>query len=145
MRIVLFSLALAPFFCQAQNKVVTAEETVNQVVEEKEVTDEDQVYTIVEQQPEYPGGMTAMTAFIKDNLSYPASAKEKNITGTVFVSFVVGKDGVISDVNTIKGISPECDKEAERLISAMPQWKPGKQNGKLMNVRFFFPVKFTGN
>jgi periplasmic protein TonB len=104
--------------------------------------DDDKIFTVVEQQPEYAGGLEAMYKFINKSMRYPASARRMGVEGTVFVSFVVDKEGKISQVQTIKGISPDCDKEAIRVIQLMPSWKPGKQNGKPVSVRFVLPLKF---
>jgi periplasmic protein TonB len=101
------------------------------------------VYTIVQQQPEFIGGAAAMMKFIGQHVKYPASARRMGTEGSVFVSFVVEPDGKISEVQTIKGISVDCDKEAMRVIQSMPPWKPGKQNGKAVRVRFVLPVKFV--
>ena len=120
---------------------VVFEEPVVQVVEE----DENKVFLVVEQQPEFEGGYEAMMNFIKKNMRYPASARRMGIDGTVYVSFVVGKDGGINDVKVIRGISADCDKEAVRVVQAMPPWKPGKQNGKPVFVRFNLPIKFKLN
>lgn len=119
---------------------VVFEEPVEEVVE-----DENQVFTVVEQQPEFTGGMQALATYLQKNIRYPASARRMGVDGTVYVQFVVSKDGSISEVKTIRGVSADCDKEAERVINAMPNWKPGKQNGKAVNVRFVLPVKFKLN
>lgn len=121
---------------------VVFEEPVAEVVVEEE---EDKIFTVVEQQPEFEGGYAAMMAFIKKNMRYPASARRMGIDGTVYVSFVVSKDGTISEVKTIRGISADCDKEAMRVVSMMPPWKPGRQNGKPVFVRFVLPIKFQLN
>jgi periplasmic protein TonB len=120
---------------------VVFEEPVVEVVAE----DENKVFLVVEQQPEFEGGYEAMMNFIRKNMRYPASARRMGIDGTVFVSFVVGKDGSINDVKVIRGISADCDKEAVRVVQAMPPWKPGKQNGKPVFVRFNLPIKFKLN
>jgi len=120
---------------------VVFDEPVVQVVEE----DENKVFLVVEQQPEFEGGYEAMMNFIRKNMRSPASARRMGIDGTVFVSFVVGKDGAINDVKVIRGISADCDKEAVRVVQAMPPWKPGKQNGKPVFVRFNLPIKFKLN
>lgn len=120
---------------------VVFEEPVVAVVEE----DANKVFLVVEQQPEFEGGYEAMMNFIRKNMRYPASARRMGIDGTVFVSFVVGKDGTINDVKVIRGISADCDKEAVRVVQAMPPWKPGKQNGKPVFVRFNLPIKFKLN
>lgn len=120
---------------------VVFEEPVEEVV----VEDENQVFTVVEQQPEFEGGMNAMYTFIQKNMKYPTSARRMGIDGKVFVQFVVSKDGSISEVKAIRGISADCDKEAERVVSMMPKWKPGKQNGKAVNVRYVIPIQFKLN
>ncbi len=121
---------------------IVFEEPVAEVVVEE---DENKIFTVVEQQPEFEGGYAAMMAFIKKNMRYPASARRMGVDGTVYVSFVVSKDGSISEVKTIRGISADCDKEAMRVVSMMPPWKPGRQNGKPVFVRFVLPIKFQLN
>lgn len=103
----------------------------------------DKIYTLVEHQPEYVGGMDAMKEFIASHMQYPEEARKKGIEGTTFISFIVNTDGSISDVLPVKGISPECDAEAIRVIKSMPNWIPGKQSGKIVNVRFVMPIKFA--
>ena len=120
---------------------VVFEEPVEEVV----VEDDNQVFTVVEQQPEFQGGYEAMMNFIRKNMRYPASARRMGVDGTVYVQFVVGKDGAITEVKTIRGISADCDKEAERVVKMMPNWKPGRQNGKPVFVRFVLPIRFKLN
>jgi len=119
---------------------VVFDEPVAEVVEE--TNDEDVIFTIVEQSAEFPGGLEAMARFLQKNMKYPAVARRMGVEGTVFVSFVIDREGIISDIKVVKGISAECDKEASRVISTMPPWKPGKQNGKAVKCRFVLPVKF---
>jgi protein TonB len=114
-------------------------------VEEIIVEDEDQLFTVVDQQPEFEGGYEAMMAFIKQNMKYPPNARRMQIEGTVHVSFIVSKTGTISEVKVLRGIMTECDREAVRVVQLMPAWKPGKQNGKNVNVRFILPLKFRLN
>ena len=121
---------------------IVFEEPVQEVVV---VEDENKIFTGVEQQPEFNGGYEAMMNFIQKNMRYPARARRMGVDGTVYVSFVVSKDGSISEVKTIRGISADCDKEAMRVVSMMPPWKPGKQNGKPVFVRFVLPIKFKLN
>lgn len=121
---------------------VVFEEPVQEVVVEE---DDNKIFTVVEQQPEFEGGYEAMMNFIRKNMRYPASARRMGVDGTVYVSFVVSKDGSISEVKTIRGISADCDKEAMRVVQMMPPWKPGKQNGKPVFVRFVLPIKFKLN
>lgn len=118
---------------------VIFDEPVAEIIKE---SDEDVIFTIVEQPAEYQGGLEAMAKFLQKNMKYPAIARRMGTEGSVFVSFVIDRDGVISDIQVIKGISTECDKEATRVISLMPPWKPGKQNGKPVRCRFVLPVKF---
>jgi protein TonB len=103
---------------------------------------EEQVFLAVEQQPEFPGGESALIAYIAKNTKYPAIARENNIEGRVFISFVVEKDGNISDVKVIRGIGGGCDEEAKRVIKGLPKFTPGKQNGRPVRVQFNVPVNF---
>ncbi len=121
---------------------VVFEEPVKEVVVAE---DENKIFTVVEQQPEFAGGYEAMMNFIRKNMRYPASARRMGVDGTVYVSFVVSKDGSISEVKVIRGISADCDKEAMRVVGMMPAWRPGKQNGKPVFVRFVLPIKFQLN
>lgn len=116
----------------------TFEEPAPAVVEE----DVNKVFLVVEQPPEFEGGMEAMYKFINKNMKYPASARRMNIEGSVFVGFVVDADGKISEAAVIKGISADCDKEALRVVQMMPKWKPGKQSGRPVRVKFVLPIKF---
>jgi periplasmic protein TonB len=120
---------------------VVFEEPVQEVV----VADPNEIFTVVEQNPEYPGGYDAMMNFVRANMVYPPAARRLGIEGTVYVSFIVHKTGVIDEVKILRGVSAECDKEAIRVISKMPNWIPGKQNGHLVNVRFTLPLKFRLN
>ena len=112
--------------------------------EVKKVADTDETYSIVtvQQQPEFKNGLAAMYQFLNKNIVYPAVARENGIEGTVYVSFVVGKDGSIRDVQVKRGIAGGCNEEAVRVIKLMPNWNPGKQNGKAVSVTFTMPVKF---
>lgn len=100
------------------------------------------VYTIVETMPQYPGGDDAMMKYLAINISYPQTAKDKGVQGTVFVAFVVEKDGKISNVKILRGIGNGCDEEVVRVVKTMPDWKPGTQAGKPVRVQFNLPVKF---
>jgi protein TonB len=105
--------------------------------------DPTRVWITVEQQPEFPGGLSEMMKFVNKHIKYPSAARRMSIAGTVFISFVVNADGTIDQIETIKGIYADCDKEAMRVIGKMPAWKPGKQNGKAVKVRFVLPIKFA--
>ena len=102
----------------------------------------DQVFEVVEEMPEFPGGMQAMMEYLAKNIRYPAKAHEANVQGRVITQFTVGKDGAIRDAKVLRSVSPELDAEALRVISAMPNWKPGKQRGKAVACHFTVPVVF---
>ena len=104
--------------------------------------DNSEILTFAEQMPEYPNGMDSVMRFIQKNLSYPGKAKKDSIQGKVIVQFVVSKTGAIEDIKIIKSLSKECDEEVMRVVSIMPRWNPGKQNGKAVSVRFVLPVIF---
>ena len=106
----------------------------------KEVTEE--IFVVVEEQPEYPGGQEAMMKFLSDSIVYPDEAKAKGIQGRVICNFVVMKDGSIDDVNVVRGVDPLLDAEAVRVLKSMPAWKPGKQRGQAVNVRYTLPLEF---
>jgi protein TonB len=113
-------------------------DTKSQVVEEEE-----KPFTVVEQMPEYPGGDAARVKFLQSNLHFPEMARETGITGTVFITFVVGRDGRLSNFKVLRGIGGGCDEEAIRVLKLMPPWIPGKQGGKNVPVQFNLPIKFT--
>jgi protein TonB len=106
----------------------------------EEVTEE--IFVVVEEQPEFPGGNAAMMKFLSDNIKYPVIAQENGIQGRVITNFVVERDGSITDVQVVRGVDPSLDKEAVRVIQSMPKWKPGKQRGSPVRVRFTLPVVF---
>lgn len=108
----------------------------------QEESDEGEIFEVVEQNPMFPGGDKALMAWLTKNLKYPASAQENGIQGRVLVQFVVNKDGSIVDPKVLRGADPALDKEAMRVVSAMPKWTPGKQRGKTVRVRYTLPVTF---
>lgn len=112
------------------------------VKEEEEIV-EQEIFTIVESMPEFPGGQQAMLEFIARNIKYPPLARESGIQGRVFVNFVVEPDGSVSNVKVIRGIGGGCDEEAIRVVQSMPKWVPGRQRGKPVRVSFTLPVRFT--
>lgn len=114
------------------------------IIEEDEV-EEDYIFEIVEDQPEFPGGQQAMQQYLAENIRYPSMARESGIEGTVFVTFVVEPDGSISNVKILRGIGGGCDQEAVRVVQNMPNWNPGKQRGQPVRVQFNLPVRFVLN
>ena len=130
-----------------EEMVVTAyapEEEKKQPVAKEEVkqTEEEVIFQVVEQMPEFPGGMSEAVMFLAKNIKYPVAAQQAKIEGRVIVQFVVGKDGSISDVHTVRSVSPELDAEAIRVVSMMPKWNPGKQRGKAVPVSYTMPIMF---
>ena len=115
------------------------------IVEVEPEPEEEEVFMVVEDQPEFPGGTAALLEYLRKNIKYPAICRENNIQGRVIVSFVVNKDGGIVDPEVIKGVNPSLDKEALRVISTMPKWKPGYQRGKPVRVKYTVPVNFRLN
>lgn len=103
------------------------------------------VISLNEISPEYPGGEDALMEFLARNIKYPMYAKENNIQGNVYVTFVVEPDGKISTIKILRGIGGGCDEEAMRVIGLMPPWKPGSQLGKPVRVQFNFPIRFIIN
>jgi TonB family protein len=102
------------------------------------------VYDVVKTMPEFKGGFDAMVNYLVTNIKYPEDAKKNNIQGTVFVSFIVMKNGKVEDVSILKGVNPDLDNEALRVVKGMPDWNPGRNDdGKIVNVRFNLPIKFA--
>ena len=104
--------------------------------------DTDSIYNIVEVMPEFPGGMNKMAEFLSENIKYPEKAKDNGVSGRVFISFVIEKDGSVSNIEVMKGIGGGCDDEAVRVVKAMPKWKPGLMKGKPVRVHYVLPVNF---
>ena len=104
--------------------------------------DEDRVYDVVDQMPQFPGGFEKLKKFIEENRRYPKSLQARGIQGRVVVTFVVEKTGKISHAKVVRGVDPALDKEALRVIRKMPQWIPGKMCGKNVDVRYTMPVDF---
>ncbi len=102
-----------------------------------------QVFDVVEQMPEYPGGMQALFEYLGQNLKYPGDAKEQKVEGRVIAIFVVETDGSISNVEVVRPVFPSLDAEAVRVLSGMPKWKPGMQSGKVVRVKYTVPINFS--
>ncbi|MCB9189986.1 MAG: energy transducer TonB [Flavobacteriales bacterium] len=105
--------------------------------------DPNAIYDVVEVPPEFPGGMAKMYEYLGSSIIYPKKAAKKNITGKVYVQFVVTQTGEITEVEILKGAHPLLDEESIRVISAMPNWKPGEQRGKKVRVRYTIPINYT--
>ncbi len=113
------------------------------VAEEEEEEETAEVFFIVEDMPEFPGGDLALRKFIANAVKYPVIAQENGIQGKVYVTFVVGKDGSVSNAQVARGVDPSLDKEALRVVNSLPKWKPGKQRGKPVNVSYTVPINFV--
>ena len=111
-------------------------------VVETEKVDEDVIHVSVEFMPEFPGGTAALMKYLGANIKYPTISQEMGSAGKVIVQFVVDKDGTITDPIVVRGVDAYLDKEAIRVISSMPKWKPGVQNGKKVRVKYTVPVVF---
>ena len=102
----------------------------------------EKVFEVVEQMPSFPGGDKALMDFLSNNVKYPVVAQENGVQGRVVISFVVEKDGSITDVRVVRSVDPSLDKEAARVVKSMPRWIPGKQNGAAVRVKYNVPVSF---
>ena len=122
-----------------QNEVI--EEYVAPEVVEEEVV-EQEIFQIVEEMPAFPGGEAKLMEYVGKNIKYPQIARETGIQGRVFIGFVVEPDGSVSNVKLLRGIGGGCDEEAMRVVKSMPKWKPGKQRGKAVRVKYTVPVNF---
>lgn len=129
------------------NAEVSQEEIIEEYVyeapeiEEEEIV-EAEIFTVVEQMPEFPGGAAEMTRFIQKNIKYPMMARESDIQGRVYINFVVEPDGSVSNVTVMRGIGGGCDEEAVRIVNMMPKWNPGKQRGIAVRCSFTVPIVF---
>jgi protein TonB len=114
---------------------------VIETAEEEE--EEAQVFYIVEDMPEFPGGDLALRKYIANSIKYPVIAQENGIQGKVYVTFVVGKTGKVTNASIARGVDSSIDKEALRVVNSLPPWKPGKQRGKPVNVSYTVPINFV--
>jgi protein TonB len=130
------------FNAEADEKTVVEEYVAPSIVVEEE-EEEKQIFIIVEESAGYPGGEEGRQKFLQDNLRYPAIARESGIQGTIYITFVVERDGSLTDIKILRGIGGGCDEEAMRVVKLMPKWAPGKQRGKAVRTQFNMPIKFT--
>jgi len=125
-------------------EIEDTESDEDEVIEIEE-EDDDEFFMVVENMPEFPGGDLGLMKYIQKNVKYPAIAKEYNITGKVYVSFIVDKSGVVTNVKIVRGVDKNLDAEALRVVKSLPKYKPGKQRGKAVRVMFTIPINFTLN
>ena len=128
----LILMSLMAVFCLS---TVSAQKTVVSKKNQK-------VFDVVEQMPEFPGGMEALFKYMAENMKYPEDAKKQQVEGRVLVQFIVETDGSVSNTEVLMRVFPSLDAEAVRVISGMPKWIPGKQNGKAVRVKYTIPVSF---
>ena len=124
---------------EAEHVLKVNEKVVDEVPPKVEET---KVFDVVEQMPSFKGGDAALMEYLQKNIKYPVIAEENGIQGRVVTTFVVERDGSITDVKVIKSVDPALDKEAVRVVKSMPKWNPGKQNGAAVRVKFTLPVTF---
>ena len=125
----------------SQDEVLEEYDFTPPEIEEEEIV-EAEIFKVVEEMPEFPGGAAKMMEFIQKNIKYPMMARESDIQGRVFVNFVVEPDGSITNVTVMRGIGGGCDEEALRVVQSMPNWKPGKQRGSAVRCSFTVPIIF---
>lgn len=106
------------------------------------VVEDDEIFVVVENSPEFPGGNDSLYAYIGRNIKYPETAKKEKIQGRVFVTFVIEKDGQVSSAKILRDIGGGCGEEAIRVVKNMPKWKPGTQRGNPVRVQFNLPIMF---
>jgi periplasmic protein TonB len=126
----------------AAEKTQEGDPNAEEVIVEAPAPKEEEIFTVVEQNPEFVGGTAAMYAWLGKNIKYPAAAQRANISGKVFVSFTVNTDGSITDAQVLKGLGFGTDEEAIRVVKSMPKWKPGKQSGRAVRVKYNLPISF---
>ncbi|HVN59527.1 MAG TPA: energy transducer TonB [Bacteroidales bacterium] len=125
---------------EVKNTEVTVQETVQEEVKEEEAPTE--VFVVVEEMPQFPGGEKSLLDYVYSNIQYPEIAKENNLQGRVILRFCVTYKGGVDQVSVIKGVDPSLDNEAIRVVKTLPPWKPGKQGGKPVNVWYSLPIVF---
>ena len=130
---------LAVTFANCNNSMLLSNDDK---VNEKSFTNQDEPYVIVEEMPEFPGGDKALLMYIAENVKYPEEAKNKDIEGTVYLRFVVNAEGKVQDVNILRSVDPILDQEAVKVVENLPEWTPGHQGGKPVNVSMQIPIMF---
>ena len=111
-------------------------------VEEIAKEETDEIFVIVEDKPQFPGGNAEFLKFLRENMHYPRQARSMAIEGKVFVQAIVGKDGALNDIVVLKGIGGGCDEEAVRVVAKSPKWKPGRQRGNAVKTKIVIPIVF---
>ena len=128
-----------------QNLYLLKQDDADETSSQKPQVTQDSLYRVTEVMPEYPGGPNEMMRYIQENIKYPQSAIDNKIEGRVFVTFVVEKDGSITNAAVMRGIDKECDAEALRVVSSMPKWTPGQHKGEVVRTQFTIPIYYKFN
>ena len=135
--------AIGAFTVEGNDETAEVKHVEEKIAEPEPVKEEEtKVFDVVEQMPSFPGGPSALMQYLNSNIKYPVVAEENGVQGRVVCTFVVEKDGSITDVRVVKSVDPSLDKEAARVVKAMPKWIPGKQNGSAVRVKYTVPVTF---
>lgn len=133
------------FIIDVEATIFTEVQEFRPIIVQEEEVQEDVIFTVVEDQPAFPGGEEARIRYLSANINYPQMAREAGIQGTVFVTFVVERDGSVTDVRVLRGIGGGCDEEAVKVVANMPRWQPGRQRGQPVRVQFNMPIRFVLN
>ena len=128
-----------------QNLYLLKQDDADETSSQKPQVTQDSLYRVTEVMPQYPGGPNEMMKYIQENIKYPQSAIDNKIEGRVFVSFVVEKDGSITNAAVMRGIDKECDAEALRVVASMPKWTPGQHKGEVVRTQFTIPIYYKFN
>ncbi|MGQ8337796.1 energy transducer TonB [Sunxiuqinia sp. A32] len=131
------------FDTENNDEGIDVEALMNLSSGDEEDDDDETIYYFVDEKPEFPGGMNSLLKFISNSVKYPIVAQENGIQGKVIVGFVVNKDGEVSDATVMRNVDASLDKEALRVVNMMPKWKPGKQSGRAVRVRYVVPISFV--
>ena len=135
--------AIGAFTVEGNDETAEVKHVEEKIAEPEPVKEEEtKVFDVVEQMPSFPGGPSALMQYLNSNIKYPVVAEENGVQGRVVCTFVVEKDGSITDVRVVKSVDPSLDKEAMRVVKGMPKWIPGKQNGSAVRVKYTVPVTF---
>lgn len=146
LKLLIFTVFFAnSILAQNNDAPPTLEETPKPATEGLKVVEKTYEIFQIEKQPSFPGGESELMNFLAQNIKYPKAARNRGLQGTVLASFIVNKDGSISDVRIVRDIGRGCGKEVERVLGRMPNWIPGMADGYPVKVRFTLPVKFSLN
>jgi len=137
----MFLILIGTLNCSAQGEM--NDQPSSPVLYDTTYNPDDEIFTVVENSPQYVGGDDARIKFLQENITYPKAARRAGIQGTVYITFVIEKSGRLNDIRILRGIGGGCDEESLRVVKAMPRWKAGMQRGKPVRVQFNMPIKYT--